>query len=194
MIRRLFMVLSALLLLLCVAVAVLWVWSYSRPSLSVGWFGNFPFGNGSRYAADEFRVKFRGYGYAMWAREGGIYFYWQELRSPQRPLAVGSQYADADADEGVLGFALNRAPEGMPAGMQNPWARQGTLRLPFWFLLALFVPAPAWWLVTSQRRRRARLRHQAGLCPNCGYDLRATPGRCPECGALECGTPPRSAG
>ena len=45
----------------------------------------------------------------------------------------------------------------------------------------LILPAvlPAIWLI---RRARQRSQSRAGLCPQCGYDLRATPDRCPECG------------
>jgi hypothetical protein len=46
--------------------------------------------------------------------------------------------------------------------------------------LPVFICAilPAHWL---WRRRR---RSTPGLCPKCGYDLRATPTRCPECGTI----------
>ena len=57
--------------------------------------------------------------------------------------------------------------------------RSLVLVVPFWFLVILFSVLP---LASIRRALRDRKRHAHGLCPHCGYDLRATPGRCPECG------------
>lgn len=61
----------------------------------------------------------------------------------------------------------------------NPSGSWWLVSLPHWFLVGLSALLPARWLVL---KRRALRRQGAGLCENCGYDLRATPGRCPECG------------
>jgi len=53
------------------------------------------------------------------------------------------------------------------------------LWFPHWFPALLFAILPGIRLVKIVRARR---RYRPGLCPHCGYDLRATPERCPECG------------
>jgi hypothetical protein len=53
--------------------------------------------------------------------------------------------------------------------------------IPHWFAAVPFAILPAVRLHGMLRARRVR---RDGLCPRCGYDLRATPARCPECGAV----------
>jgi hypothetical protein len=72
-----------------------------------------------------------------------------------------------------LGFGFAKAV--MKAG-----GTQRALWLPHWSLVLLFAILPALRLRAAIRSRELR---RVGLCPKCGYDLRATPDRCPECGA-----------
>ena len=51
--------------------------------------------------------------------------------------------------------------------------------IPLWLLALAFGVLPAAAAFHSRKRRLSN----GGLCPACGYDLRATPDRCPECGA-----------
>lgn len=75
------------------------------------------------------------------------------------------------------GFGLQRTTDGTES-----WLCVVT---PLWPIttLAAVVSAGGWVpLIAHYSLRRRRVR--AGLCPRCGYDLRATPFCCPECGKL----------
>ena len=67
----------------------------------------------------------------------------------------------------------------LPRGLAFTSVPVRDVAVPHWLPALLSSLAPARWLVRRLLRRRPG---RAGLCPSCGYDLRATPERCPECG------------
>jgi hypothetical protein len=60
--------------------------------------------------------------------------------------------------------------------------------IPTWIwsaaLISCIASVSAYIAVRRWRADRAMKRGNIGLCPRCGYDLRASPDRCPECGTI----------
>jgi hypothetical protein len=180
MIRRLLNLLTALSLLLCVAAAALWLRGQFH-SDRLMWLRPWHNARGACYESFEAGSE---YGRLFFAhrRSNGLHF----IASPV--------YWAKEGDWGLHRMSWPRGDDTWrPAGF---WDRQGfygsgawdrdkykvsdSFSLPYWLPVAVFALLPG--ARVAARWRRTRRRTQ-GLCPACGYDLRATPDRCPECGA-----------
>jgi hypothetical protein len=103
--------------------------------------------------------------------------------SPRTPVGLGFTTIPARRTRPLL-------PEPSPADRRwlssHVWPLPSfswVIGVPYW--LPMLVSAiPAYGFTRHYRRRR-----RPGLCPSCGYDLRATPGRCPECGTVPAAPP-----
>jgi hypothetical protein len=85
--------------------------------------------------------------------------------TPERPHFLGLQIA--------WGYSNSAMP------MIRRW--DFTIVVPYWFLVAVSSAFPLRFAISRYVRMR---RGRRGACPECGYDLRATPERCPECGTV----------
>ena len=190
--RRLLNLLTLTSLLLCVAVVALWVRSYwATAAVQRGRgaeeAGQTRYVTWSAYSAGgvmslgraEVRTEITALSEAQMAEFRSMRpdFRWsfagevQDLRAVPRRAHSLRRFLGVD----VVAFT---APSGK--GM----LRYVDVVAPHWMAASASAVLPALWLVGARRRRRTRLRVVTGLCPRCGYDLRATPGRCPECGTI----------
>jgi hypothetical protein len=156
--RRLLTLLSAASLVLCVATCVLWVRSYRKSDAVV-------------------LVGPSGHHGVQWV-SGLLLLGSDDAGGTRRELRVDSWDAGgADARFGSgrlarLGFASER--------VASPGVSAWRCSTPLWSVAAVLSALAARAAIASAAtRRRAR---RTGLCPACGYDLRASPERCPECG------------
>ena len=159
--RHAFTILSALSLLLCVAVCVLWGATYNA---------------GRAYTHGSMLDP----GPGVWqvSSFGG----WVMLRVP-RATTYEENRASTNWQRENLVFATGDVgPTPPPSREAGVFIRLRWWAVPHGLLAAVFgtLGLPA--IATAVRHRRRRLHVRAGLCPSCGYDVRASPGRCPECG------------
>jgi hypothetical protein len=175
MIRRLFTLLSAVSLLLCVATCALWARSY-RLSDQVKW--DRIDGVGWIRTAEGHVMS----GLFVGNHSGGPADYYGLKYASDRASPPLNGLVLLNHDAGDTDFSWERGG----FAWYEMRAMRGNLHAiavaPFWAVAGVTAVLPLGWFAV-RRRIRSRRRERSGLCPACGYDLRASPGRCPECGA-----------
>jgi hypothetical protein len=192
--RRLFNLAVATSLVLCAATVVLWTRSfYSYEHLS--------------------RAKaHRDGGYLLRSHRGRMYFerrsiwegveplYWYRGPSRSDPVFSNSFRISPPHESVALGFGYYKGSDYTWSFRKNPYPQEvyqfpplsdqrwskddyAGIHIPYSVIVLLTALPPMMWARRYVNRRRDS-RIGRGLCPTCGYDLRATPERCPECGTV----------
>jgi hypothetical protein len=121
------------------------------------------------------------YSHAFGWRNGSVFY--RKYARPEGPAPVGDWVAENQALPpvrrwGWSGCGVTSQYILSSAGRRHTWTIGFPLIVPLG--LTSFLSCRALARVVTEARRATRQRQ--GLCPNCGYDWRATPSRCPECG------------
>lgn len=115
----------------------------------------------------------------------------QWVGKTSKPIVAGELYGKLPGIE-YYRIPLGRSSvelAGKSAPVQTPAGEMGErwLVLAWWVIVLITAIAPALWAwrasIWLRRLWRAKKARQK-ICPQCGYDMRATPQRCPECGNI----------
>jgi len=187
--RKLFNFAAVVSLILLLATAVAWPWSYVSRA-AVGWGGASTRdggGDGERARRVQLILEQGRFGVLYVASldpepVAGRPWY----RSDRHRAALYDAWAPYSSDwrqgggrfPALTGFTLGRhSDNAAPPTYWSHW-----VIMPFWPVALACAPLPVVRLGRVRSARRARRREAKGLCPACGYDLRASPSGCPECG------------
>jgi hypothetical protein len=161
---------AALSLAMCLATVTLWIWS-SRHFIAVDlfpdpqrwWYLQSAEGRLCLQHTQASAPFWVGRHTTFWAADLAKFFY---SRGPFRWQ--------------LAGFAYGANP--IPSGRPGVTLTAHLYQVPHAFPATVFAATPALWLRAALKRHTRTTRRARGLCPACGYDLRATPTHCPECG------------
>jgi hypothetical protein len=171
MLRRLFTLVSALSLMLCAATIVFWVRSYCggyarRDRINV------------QYSADTYEVSSY-LGRVRWDSTPTA----PVVRLVQSGPSGESSTTQIHNPVPGVNWAEHWITQSTSGRPSVAWIERRDGSVDYWLPTFVFLVAPlacfARWL--WRRRRQGSC---IGICPQCGYDMRATPDRCPECGAV----------
>jgi hypothetical protein len=189
--RHLFTLCSAISLVLCVAMCVLWI-------RSLGYFEQMSVWHSRWVKADEAQTLYVGFSWYSNTlrlnviRERFEPAYFRGWSAPlmtefrrSRPPGMRWFFAGENVTRAMNGYFPGFTATSSPYGSGPiPPGRSWVLAVRPWLPTLMAAVLPAIWLCRYAKARRAR---RTGLCPTCGYDLRASPERCPECGTLTAG-------